>query len=159
MDMRIDPAGSDNVAFTGDHLGARTDDHGDIRLYIGIASFADGGNTAVLDADVGLHDSPVIDNQGVSDDRIDRAVAAGTLRLTHAIADDFSASELHLLAIGREVLLHLDDEVGIRMAHLVADRGAEHLRIGSTTHRVWHDRRPHRSRIRVMAPAPPAMLP
>jgi hypothetical protein len=61
-----------------------------------------------------------------------------SLRLPHAVADDFPASELHLLAIGGEVLLHLDDELGVRETHLVADRGAEHLRIGGTTHRVGH---------------------
>src|SRR5262249_57512346 len=84
------------------------------------------------------------------DDGIDCACAAGLLRLTHAVANDFAASELHLLAIDREVLLHLDNKVGVGKAHLVADRGAEHLRICGATHRVRHDRESHRSRILVM---------
>src|SRR5260370_37617336 len=108
---------------------------------------------------MGLHISPVIENEGVGDDRINGALAAGTWGLTHAIADDFPASELHLLAICREVLLHLDDEVGIREAHLVADRRAKHLRIVGTTHSVGHSRLPQRSRERVMAREPAAMLP
>src|SRR5215510_1951152 len=138
--MRVDTTGSDDAAFPGDHLGTRTDNYGDMRLHIGIAGLAYGGNTPVLDADIGLHDSPVIDNQRVGDDRIDCALAAGTLRLTHAVAYDFPASELHLLAIDREVLLHLDDEVAIREAHPVADRGAKHLCIGGTAHCVGHFR-------------------
>src|SRR5262245_55892059 len=140
VNMRVDATGSDDAAFPGDHLGARTDDYGDMRLHIGIASFAYGGDAPVLDADIGLHDSPVIDNQRVGDDRIDCALAAGTLRLTHAIADDFPAPELHLLAVDREVLLHLDDEVGIREAHPGADRGAKHLRIGDAAHCTGHFR-------------------
>src|SRR4029077_725679 len=131
MDMRVDAAGGDNVTFTGDHLGSRSDNDVDVRLHIGIASFACGGTTPVLDADIGLYNSRVIENQRVSDHCINRALAARTLRLTHAVANNFPASELHLLTIDREVLLHLDDEVGIREAHLVADRWAKHLRIGS----------------------------
>jgi hypothetical protein len=73
---------------------------------------------------------------------LNRAVAPGSLRLAHAIADDFAASELHLLAIGREVLLHLYDEIGIGEAHLVADRWAKHLRIGGTAHYMGHFRLP-----------------
>src|SRR6266404_8199155 len=64
------------------------------------------------------------------------------LRLTHAVADDFSASELHLLAIDSEVLFHFDDEICIRKSHLVADRWAKHLRIGGTLHCVGHVRLP-----------------
>src|SRR5258707_6520315 len=99
MDMRVDAAGGDNPAFAGDRLGSRSDHYVDVRLHIGIAGFAYGGNTPVLDADISLHNSPVIENERVGDDRINRTLAAGKLRLTHAVADDFSASELHLLAI------------------------------------------------------------
>src|SRR5262245_15035900 len=136
--MGVDATGSDDAAFPGDHFGTRTDNYGDVRLHIGIASLAYGGNAAVLDGDIGLHDPPVIDDQRVGDDGVDCALAAGTLRLSHAVADHFPASELHLLAIDREILLHLDDEVGIREAHPVAHRGAEHLRIGGASHRVGH---------------------
>src|ERR1700751_6483379 len=127
MHVRGDATGSYNIAFAGDHLGSRAYNYVNVRLHIGIAGFADGGNAPVLNADIGLHNSPVIENERVGDNFINRALAAGTLRLTHAVADHFSASEFHLLAIDREVLLHLDDEVGIREAHLVADRWAKHL--------------------------------
>src|SRR5262245_55530374 len=138
--MRVDPAGSDNAAFACDHLGSRSDNYFDVRLHIGIASLAYCSNTPIPNGNIGLRNSPVVENQRVGDDGIDRALAAGTLRLTHAVADHFPASELHLLAIDREVLLHLDDEVGIREANPVADRGAKHLRIGVATHRTGHFR-------------------
>src|SRR5262245_56318618 len=132
--MRVDTTGSDDAAFPRDHLGTRTDNYGDMRLHIGIASFSYLGDAPVLDADIGLHHSPVIDNQRIGDDGIDGDLAAGTLRLTYAIADHFPASALHLLTIDREVLLHLDEQVGIREAHPVADGGAKHLRIVGATH-------------------------
>src|SRR6516164_9461904 len=125
--MRIDTAGSDNHAFPGDRLGSRSDNYVHVRLHVGIASLTYGGNTPVLDADVGLHNPPVIENERVGDYGIDHAFASGTLRLTHAVADDFAPSELHFLAVGGEVLLPLDDEVGIRETDLVADGGTEHL--------------------------------
>src|SRR5262249_58799405 len=97
--MRVDTTGSDDAAFPRDHLGTRTNNYGDMRLHIGIASFAYGGNTPVLDADIGLHDSPVIDNQRVGDDRINRAFAAGPVRFTPARAANFPPSEPHLLPL------------------------------------------------------------
>src|SRR5260370_4901787 len=140
MDMHVDTTSSDNLTFAGDHLGSRSDYYCAFWLHIGIASFAQGGNTSVPNCNIGFHNSPVIENQRVGDDRINRALSAGTLRLTHAVADDFPASELHLLAIDREVLLHLDDEVGIREAHFVPGRWANHLCIGATPHAVGHPR-------------------
>src|SRR5262245_56255934 len=136
--MRIDAAGSDNAAFACDYLGSRSDNYFDVRLHIGIAGLAYCGNTSILDGNIGLRNSPVIENQCVGDDGIDCALTTGTLRLTHAVADDFSASKLHLLAISREVILNLDDEVGIGEAHLVTDRRAKHLRIFGTAHFAGH---------------------
>src|SRR5882724_12669231 len=123
--MGIDAAGCDDLAFASDHFSSRSDNYCDVRLHIGIASFAYGTDTAVFDGDICLRDSPVIENQGVGDDGIHCAVAAGTLRLTHAVANYLPASELHLLAVGRVVLLHFDDDVCIREAHFVADSRAK----------------------------------
>ena len=49
------------------------------------------------------------------------------LRLAHAVADHLAAAELHLLAVGGEILLDLDDELGVGEAHPVAGGRAEHL--------------------------------
>src|SRR5262249_7486150 len=98
MDMHVDTAGSDNLAFPGDHFGSGSYNYGDAWLYVGITSFPYGSDSAVFYGDICLHDSPVIENHCVGDDRIHRAVAARALRLTHAVANDLPPSELHLLA-------------------------------------------------------------
>src|SRR5262249_18474764 len=106
MDVHINPAGRDDLALTGDHLASRPENDANVRLHIGVAGLTYRGNIPVFDADIRLDNSPVVQNQGVSDYRVDSSIAARPLRLAHAVADDFAASELHLLPIGREVLLH-----------------------------------------------------
>jgi hypothetical protein len=52
------------------------------------------------------------------------------LRLAHAVADHLAAAELHFLAVGSEVVFHLDDQVGIGEADAIARGGTEHVGIG-----------------------------
>ena len=138
VDMRIDAAGGDDAALAGDGLGAGADDDVDVRLNVGVAGLADGGDLAVPDADVGLDDAPVVDDQGVGDDRIHGALGLRGLGLAHAVADHLAAAELDLLAVGGAVLLDLDDEIGIGKADLVADGRAEHGRIGGAINAIRH---------------------
>jgi hypothetical protein len=65
---------------------------------------------------------------------------AGALGLAHAVADHLAAAELHLLAIGGQVALDLDPEVGVGEADLVAGRGAEHVGIGGAGDAGGHGR-------------------
>ena len=111
-------------------LGARADDDVDAGLDVGIAGLADAGDAAVPEADVGLDDAPVVDDQRVGDDGVDGALGARDLALAHAVADHLAAAELHLLAVGGEVLLDLDDQLGVGEPHLVADGRPEHVGIG-----------------------------
>ena len=74
MDMAVEAAGGEDLAFARDDIGARPDDDGHAGLDIGIAGLADGGDQAVLDGDVGFDNAPVIDDQRIGDDRIDRAL-------------------------------------------------------------------------------------
>ena len=127
MDVRIEAAGGEDLAFARDHFGAGADDDGDAGLDVRIAGLADGGDEPVLQADVGFDDPPMVEDDGVGDDRVDRAACVRRLRLAHAVADHLAAAELHLLAVSGEVLLDLDDELGVGEAHPVAGRGAEHL--------------------------------
>ena len=53
------------------------------------------------------------------------------LRLAHAVADHLAAAELHLLAIGGEILFDLDDQIGVGKPHSIAGGGAEHVDIGA----------------------------
>ncbi len=139
MDVGVEAAGGEDFSFARDHLGAGADDDGDVRLDVGIAGLADGRDAAVLDADVGLDDAPVIEDQRVGDDGIDRALLVGDLRLAHAVADHLAAAEFHLFAIGGEIFFDLDDQVGIGEPHAVAGGGAEHVGIGRAFHGCRHN--------------------
>ena len=79
----------------------------DARLDVGIAGLADAGDAAVLDADVGLDDAPVVEDHGVGDDRVDRR-CRDALALAHAVADHLAAAEFHFLAVDRVIPLDLD---------------------------------------------------
>ena len=129
MDMRVEAAGGEDLAFARDHFGAGADDDGDAGLDVRIAGLADRRDQPVLQADIGLHDPPMVEDDGVGDDRVDGAARVGRLRLTHAVADHLAAAEFHLFAVGGEILLDLDDEFGVGEAHPVAGGGAEHLGI------------------------------
>ena len=131
VDVRVEPAGGDDHALARDDLGGRADDDVHPRLDVGVAGFADAADAPVLDADVGLDDAPVVDDQRVGDHRVGD-LGSPPLALAHAVADHLAAAELHLLAVDRAVLLHLDPQVGVGQAHLVARGRAEHLGVGRT---------------------------
>ncbi|MNP16023.1 hypothetical protein D3C76_1084020 [compost metagenome] len=129
MDVRVNATGGDDLAFGGDHFGARADRHADTRLHIRVAGLANGGDTPVLDADIRLDDAPVVDDQRVGQHQVQR-LAGEHLALAHAVADDLAAAELDLFAIDGEVLLDFHPQRGVGQAHAVADGGAEHVGIG-----------------------------
>ena len=61
----------------------------------------------------------------------------GHLALPHAVADHLAAAELHLLAVGREVALDLDHEIGVGKPDLVTRRRPEHVGVGSAGNGAW----------------------
>src|SRR4029077_9689217 len=76
------------------------------------------------DADVRLHDAPVIEDERVGDHQVEHLrPGGGAGRLAHAIADDLAPAELPLVTVGGEVALHLDEQIGVGQAHPVADGG------------------------------------
>ena len=139
MDVGVEAAGGEDFAFAGDHVGAGADDDGDAGLDVRIAGLADGGDLAVLEADVGFDDAPMIEDQRVGDDGVDRALLVADLALPHAVADHLAAAELHLLAVGAEILLDFDDEIGVGEPHAVARGRAEHVGVDRAAHFRWHD--------------------
>src|SRR5579863_2976263 len=138
MDMYIDAACRDDLSFASDRFRPRSDDNIYIRLNIRISRLADCHNMAIFNADISFYDSPVVENQRVGNDGINRSFCSGTLRLAHAVAHNLPASELHLLSIDCEVLFHLDNQVCISETHLVANSRPKHLRIRGAVHRVGH---------------------
>ena len=142
VDVGVDPAGGDDPAFAGDGLGAGADDDVDAGLGLGVAGLADGGDPAVLEADVGLDDAPMVEDQRVGDHGVDGTGRAGLLPLPHAVADHLAAAELDLLAVDGAVLLDLDHEVGVGEAHPVAHGRPEHVGVGRARHAEGHQSAP-----------------
>src|SRR5262249_57143309 len=101
MNVAVDSAGGDDLAFAGNRLGARPDDDVDACLRIRIAGLADRGDAAIAQPEVGLVNTGMVDDQGVGDDAIDGAVGAAGLALPHAVADHLATTKLHLLTVAR----------------------------------------------------------
>ncbi len=99
VDVRVDAAGGQDLALAGDHLGAGADDDVHAGLHVRVAGLADARDAAVRMRDVGLDDAPMVDDQRVGDDGVDRALRLAALGLAHAVADHLAAAELHLLAV------------------------------------------------------------
>ena len=130
VDVRVDAAGGDDAALSGDRFGPWPDHDVDAGLDIGVAGFADPADAAVADADIGFDDAPMVEDHGIGDDGVDGAVGAGRLPLPHAVADDLAAAEFDLLAVDRAVALDLDDELGVGEPQPIAGRRPEHRGIG-----------------------------
>src|SRR5439155_17921904 len=120
VDVAVDAAGGRDHAFSGDDLGARADRDGDGRLDVRVARLADLPDAPGLDADIGLDDPPVIDDERVGHHRVGD-IFGGALALAHAVADHLAAAELHLLAVCGEIFLDLDPDLGVGDPHAVAD--------------------------------------
>ena len=108
MDMRVDAAGGQDLSLPGNDFGAGADHDVDTGLDVGVAGLADPRDAAVPDRQIRLDDAPVIDDQRVGDDRIDRAFGLRHLRLPHPVANDLAAAELDLLAVDRQVAFDFD---------------------------------------------------
>ena len=126
MNMRIHAARGDDLAFPGDDFSSHAYRDRDVGLNIRITRFADGEDPGVLDADIRFHDPPVIDDQRVGYHQIHTRLRAH-LSLTHAVADHFPAAEFDLFAVGGEVFFHLNPQLGIRQAYLIAGGWAKHV--------------------------------
>src|SRR5262249_46365953 len=125
MDVRVDAACSRDEPLSGDDLRPRTDHDVDARLHIRVPTLTDGGEAAALHADVRFDDPPVVYDERVRDDEVHRLVARG-LALSHPVADDLAAAELHLLAVDGSVLLYGDPEVRIGKAYAIPHGGPVH---------------------------------
>jgi hypothetical protein len=81
----------------------------------------------------------VIEDQRIGDDGVDGAAPARDLALAHAVADHLAAAEFHLLAIGGEILLHFDDEIGVGEPDAVTRGRPEHVGVGRPRDHYRHD--------------------
>ena len=94
------------------------------------------GNTVLKAASIGdvafdaIH-APVVQHDRVGDDGVDGALRIRRLALAHAVADHLAAAELHLLAVGGEILLDFDEQICVSKPDLVARGRAEHVDVGA----------------------------
>src|SRR5207244_1763937 len=118
---------------------------------VGVARLADADDPAVANADVGLHDPPVIDDDDVGDDRVERAGRSrGARRLAHAVTNDLAAAELRFLTRHREIALDADQELRVRQPRAIARRRAVEVGVLPARHPDRHEDRSH-SRRRAIA--------
>src|SRR5439155_1575656 len=146
VDVRVEPAGGDDLPLTGDHLRPGPDDHPRRHAghEVGIAGLADADDAPLAEAEVGLHDAPVIDDHRVRDHHVEDAVGPGRARrLPHAIADHLAAAELRLLAGHGQIALDADEELGVGEPHAIAGRRTVEIRVLTTRQSQAHDRRSH----------------
>src|SRR5690606_25895263 len=120
--------------FSGNDLGAGADHDVHVTLNVRVARLADFPDPPVLQADIRLHDAPVIQNQRVGDHRIG-AFGAGALTLPHAVANDLATAEFDLMAIAGEVFLDADPQVRVAKSHAITHGRAEHVCIGLSAER------------------------
>ena len=129
--MGVDTACRNDLTFGGNNVGTWADFHRDIWLYVGVTGFTNSSDTPAFNADVGFINTRVIDNQRVGHDTI-HDFFGGTLRLTHAITDHFTAAELHFVAVGGEVFFNFNPELCVCKAYTIARGRAEHVGVGLT---------------------------
>ena len=118
MNMRVDTASGENLAFACNDVGSRSDHDVDAGLNIGITGLADPRNTTILDTDIGFDDAPIVQNDDIGDNQID-SFGRGPLSLPHTVADDLAAAEGYFFAVDTAIFLDLDDELGIRQTQTV----------------------------------------
>src|SRR6266508_4613645 len=128
----VDPAGRDDAALAGYDLGGGAHDQslGHSRLDVGVPRLAHTHDAAPADAEIRLDDAPVVQDEGLGDDEVEHAVGGGGPRgLAHPVANHLAPAELHLVAVDGEVLLDLDQDVGVGEPHAIADRGTVEIRV------------------------------
>src|SRR4029450_8988158 len=96
----------EDPVFPGDDFRGRTDLQArrDTVLNIGVAGFADRRDAAIANADVRLHNSPMIEDDRICDDEVRRARRTGGLRLPLTVTNDLAAAEHDLIAVASKVL-------------------------------------------------------
>src|SRR5438270_12941383 len=79
VDVRIDAAGGDDTALSGDRFCPWADHDVHAWLDIGVAGFADPADATVADSDLGFDETAVIEEYGIGNDSVVGDVVAGLL--------------------------------------------------------------------------------
>ena len=98
----------------------------------GLPGLADADDAPVAHADVGLDDTPVVEDHRAGDHEVGRALGARRRRLAHRLADHLAAAEHRFVAAGAVIDLHLDEQVGVGQPDAVARGRAVQPRVALT---------------------------
>src|SRR5260370_36813747 len=128
MEMGIKPARCHNHLFAGNVCSTRPNDDRNPRLNIRISGFSNSRNPAVLYPEISFNDSEMVNDNGIRNDRVSR-VLRGPLRLAHPISNYLATAKLDLFSVNGEVLLNLNNEIGIGQPDSVSHGRAEHFRV------------------------------
>jgi hypothetical protein len=125
---------SDDLVLCSNDIGVGTDNHVGINSVhdIRIASFADSYNDAVLDTNIGLIDTSVVNNQSISHDQIQAVGICASRSLTHTITNTLTTTKGALIAVSSEVFLNFDPKIGGTQTDDVASGRAKHGNVGFT---------------------------
>src|SRR3979411_1411331 len=128
MRMPIDTASGDDHALASDDFSRAPASPAHIGLTVRVAGFADGGDFACFNSDVCFDDTPVVKNDCIGNHGVHH-IPVVALRLAHAVADDFAASEFHFFAIAGEVLFDFEEQFGVGQPNAVTGGRTEHFGI------------------------------
>ena len=113
-----------SVPATDDHAGRHTVHD------VGIAGLADRDDTPAADANVGLDDSPVVEDYGVGDDEVERALGRSTQwRIGPYRRAELCRRRIWLLRRQRQISFDFDEQIGVGQADAVARGRAIKFRI------------------------------
>ena len=141
MNMSVDAAGRNDHAFASNHFGSPTDhDRSTPAWMSGIAGIADPEMRPSL-MPISALTIPQWSRINALVMTVSSASSSSRAGLAHAIANDFAAAEFHFFAVDGEVFFDFDNELGVRQAHMVADRGSEHFHICVPVQLGWSSAR------------------
>src|SRR6266568_3658255 len=126
VDVRVDGARREDEPLTGDDLGARPDHHArsDTGHDVRVAGLPEVSDEAALHAHVRLVDAGPIEHERVRDDEIERLGVRDAGALALAVAQHLAAAEHALVAVARDVALHLRHDPGVAEPDPVTGGGA-----------------------------------
>mmetsp|Transcript_11609 Transcript_11609/g.54024 ORF Transcript_11609/g.54024 Transcript_11609/m.54024 type:complete len:397 (-) Transcript_11609:22-1212(-) len=124
----VEAAGGEDAALARDCLRVHAHHHAWRHALhdVGVTSLAYARDHTVLDPHVRLVYASVVDDERVGDDGVERDGCVDAALLTHTLPQSLTASELALVAVHAQVLLHRDPQVGIAKTNLVPNGRAVH---------------------------------
>ena len=131
MHVRINAAGGHNLPFARNHLGSRTNHHPRCNAghHIRVAGFPDANDPSAANADIGLDNSPMIQNDRAGDDQVEGFVGGGRAGgLPHSVSYDLSAAKFCFFAVYGKIAFNFNKKVSVREPYPVA--GGWAIKIG-----------------------------